>query len=362
MTFKKRALSIFSMLILFALAACSPLTGPLPSAEATSTPAMPATTAPTTAPTIPSVASGALDNTDWQLVSIGQVGSPAAVVAGSHVTLSFQPNGQVSGNGGCNSYGGNYQLQGSSVSFSQVVHTMMACSDQVLNDQESQYFNALQSAGQFQLAGNQFSIQYNNGQDVLNFVRATGTPVVQPSAPAATSIGSEGGAVASPSVVSSTGGATSNPTPAPVIPNSDQYPYIDNRSGPVDVLTSLFNAVNRKEYDRAYSYWESGVSDLPPYDQFKAGYANTKSVQLLTGPVGGGVGAGQYYYSVPVVLVSQTTGGQTQTFAGCYTLHLANPIIQDAPPYQPMSIQSATIQQVDNNADMAPLLSRNCTP
>ncbi len=349
MAFQKRTISVLTVLVLLALAACAPLTPPLPSTGATDTPV-----APAAQPTIPVVDTSGLDNTSWQLVSMGPVGSPEQVLAGTSLTLNFESAGQAGGSGGCNSFGGNYQVQGSAITFSQVVHTEMACLDQARNQQEGQFFQALLNTGQYQRNGDQLTIQYNDGQDALNFVRASATPE-------ATSVGSEGGAGSSPTV-SSPNTTVSSPTEAPVIPNSDQYPYIDDRSGPVQVLTSLFNAVNRKEYDRAYSYWQSGVSDLPTYDQFKAGYANTESVQLLTGPVSGGVGAGQYYYSVPVVLVAQTTGGGTQTFSGCYTLHLANPIVQDAPPYHPISIQSANIQQVGNAGDPASLMPQNCGP
>ncbi len=345
MTIRKRAIALFSGLVLLTLSACMPIVPPLPSTGDTST--------PVSASTIPVVVTGGLENTHWQLESMGPVSSPEPALAGTNVTLNFESNSQVSGNGGCNSFGGSYQLQDGSISFTQVVHTEMACLDQGRSQQEGQFFQALLNTGQYQVNGDRLRIQYNNGQDALHFVQAG-------AAPEATSVGSEGRAGPNPTVGSPSGTVVSNPTPAPVIPNSDQYPYIDNRSGPVEVLTSLFNAINRKEYDRAYSYWQSGVSDLPPYDQFKAGYANTKSVQLFTGPISGGVGAGQYYYSVPTVLVSQTTGGETQTFAGCYILHLANPIIQDAPPYHPMSIQSANIQQVKNVSDPASVMPGSC--
>jgi hypothetical protein len=44
------------------------------------------------------------------------------------------------------------------------------------------------------------------------------------------------------------------------------------RSTPVDLLASFYNAINRREYQRAYGYWET-----PPslYDQFVQGYADT---------------------------------------------------------------------------------------
>jgi hypothetical protein len=125
--------------------------------------------------------------------------------------------------------------------------------------------------------------------------------------------------------------------------------YIDDRSDGVLVLRSLFNALNRKEYVRAYSYWEPSSPQLQPFNQFQQGYANTASVQLTTGTETTDAGAGQFYYNVPVVLVSKTTGNATQTFTGCYTLHLANPGIQGQPPFQPLAIRSGTINPVPNS-------------
>ena len=139
--------------------------------------------------------------------------------------------------------------------------------------------------------------------------------------------------------------------------------YLDDRSTPQALVTSYYNAINRHEYVRAYSYWQTPAgapSRPPPFPQFQQGYANTASVQLDIGTVGGDAGAGQLYYTVPVVLVARTTAGATQTFAGCYTLHLANPGIQAVPPFQPLGIQSASIRQASNNASTASLLARAC--
>jgi hypothetical protein len=149
--------------------------------------------------------------------------------------------------------------------------------------------------------------------------------------------------------------------PAPVTNTKDITPanYLDDRSNAVDVLSSLFNAINRKEYVRAYSYWESN-SKVGPFDQFQQGYANTASVQLTTGKVTTGNGAGQIYYTVPAVLKAKTTGGSTQTFAACYILHLSRPEIQGAPPFQPLAIQSATAKVASNGSDTDDLLGQAC--
>jgi hypothetical protein len=140
--------------------------------------------------------------------------------------------------------------------------------------------------------------------------------------------------------------------------------YLDDRSTPSGLILSLFNAINRKEYLRAYAYWEDPThnKNTGSFDQYMQGYQDTASVKVTLGVISSGNGAGQRYYSVPAVLKAKTTGGQTQTFAGCYVAHLASPDIQTAPPFQPMSIQSADVKLVDNGADPNALLTAACPP
>jgi hypothetical protein len=137
-------------------------------------------------------------------------------------------------------------------------------------------------------------------------------------------------------------------------PQSDITPanYVDDRSDGVQVLRSLFNSVNRQEYVRAYSYWEPGSPQVPGFNQFQQGYADTNSVQMTTGRETVEGTAGSFYHSVPVILVAQATGG-TKTFSGCYVLRLADPSVQGQPPFQPLAIRSATIQQVPNSPSPA---------
>ena len=77
-------------------------------------------------------------------------------------------------------------------------------------------------------------------------------------------------------------------------------PYLDDRSGAEALITSFSNAINRKEYARAYGYWKSGAAELPPYGAFEQGYSSTSAVQVGFGTITGDVGAGQSRYSVPV--------------------------------------------------------------
>jgi hypothetical protein len=119
--------------------------------------------------------------------------------------------------------------------------------------------------------------------------------------------------------------------------------YLDDRSSAEALINSFYNAVNRREYARAYSYWRADTPELPPYNAFVAGYQATQIVQARYGAVAGDAGAGQARYAVPVALSVETTGG-TEYFVGCYTLHLSSPGAQATPPYQPLAIESAAVQ------------------
>jgi hypothetical protein len=149
------------------------------------------------------------------------------------------------------------------------------------------------------------------------------------------------------------------PAPTPVPPPTPGATYLDDRSDPVQVIRSLYNAINRKEYARAYSYWQA-TDQVPPFDQFAQGYAQTQAVQLTTGAVVDDPGAGQLNYRVPAAIAATVTGGTTQYFAGCYRLHLTQPALQEQPPYQPLGITGAEIQPVADAAAAAARVAAGC--
>ncbi len=153
--------------------------------------------------------------------------------------------------------------------------------------------------------------------------------------------------------------AAASLAPAAVAAVAPPAAYIDNRGDAVAVLNSYFNAINRREYARAYGYWKSG-SSVGAFANFQAGYANTDSVTLTTGAVGGSFGAGQMYYVVPVTLQALNTNSTTQTFVGCYVLHLSQPGFQAEPPFRPLGLQSAKIKEVTGGANADTLRSQAC--
>lgn len=109
-----------------------------------------------------------LNGTSWALVNLN--GKPS--VEGTNVSAVFA-DGQISGSGGCNGYGGAYEVNGDKLQIQQVVSTLMACADSEAMDQEAAFFNALGEAQSFKLANGQLQIFTVDGQ-TLTF--AAGMP------------------------------------------------------------------------------------------------------------------------------------------------------------------------------------------
>jgi hypothetical protein len=153
-----------------------------------------------------------------------------------------------------------------------------------------------------------------------------------------------------------------SPTPTAEPSDVSRSHYLDDRSDPIQVVRSLVNAVNRREYSRAYSYWQAGAAgtQVPPFDQFVKGYASTESIDLTIGNVTSNPGAGQLNYQVPVTLLAKHADSTSQSFVGCYAVHLAEPDLQSVPPFHPMAIATAKVQQVPNDANYAALMGIAC--
>ena len=60
--------------------------------------------------------------------------------------------------------------------------------------------------------------------------------------------------------------------------------YIDDRSSAAAIVNSFYNAVNRKEYARAWDYFgdEKPAKDI---EVFAKGYENTTQVNVATGNI-----------------------------------------------------------------------------
>lgn len=136
----------------------------------------------------------------------------------------------------------------------------------------------------------------------------------------------------------------------------EQADYLDDRSTPEAVVSSYYNAINRAEYARAYSYF--GENDAPEFQPWQEGYADTAEVDVTFGQSAQEGAAGSIYWTLPVKLDVTATGGGHSYFAGCYTLRLVQPANQMEPPFRPLHIVSGDLKKADAQG-FAPA---DCTP
>jgi hypothetical protein len=130
----------------------------------------------------------------------------------------------------------------------------------------------------------------------------------------------------------------------------EQTDYLDDRSSAEAVVSSYYNAIDRKEYARAYSYFGAGAA--PAYDAWVEGYADTDSVAVSFGEMAQEGAAGSIYYTLPVTLDVERTDGSSAQFSGCYTLRLAQPLNQE-PPFEGIHIEDAKLHEAEG-ASFAP--------
>lgn len=122
--------------------------------------------------------------------------------------------------------------------------------------------------------------------------------------------------------------------------------YRDDRSTPEAIVESLYNAIARNEFARAWGYFID-----PPaatYDAYVDGFADTASVEIEIGAVAGDCGAGTCHYEVPVILHAIDNGGALTSFSGCYVVREVNAGAQ-TPPFRPLGIVSGTFAVADAN-------------
>lgn len=97
----------------------------------------------------------------WKLTSFGPPDGPIAAVPDTEAGLTFNEDGTVAGNSGCNGLGGNYSLEGDQVTFSEIVSTLIACEEPLMS-QENVVHQVLTDTATFKIEGNTLTLS-NNG-------------------------------------------------------------------------------------------------------------------------------------------------------------------------------------------------------
>lgn len=133
--------------------------------------------------------------------------------------------------------------------------------------------------------------------------------------------------------------------------------YKDDRSTPEALVSSYYNALNRGEFSRAYSYFDRDGSD---FAQWLRGYEYTRHVELQTGASEGDPGAGTLYWHQPVAIEAVSYDGIKEVFGGCYEISLGAPLNQEVPPFRPMAISSGSLHK--SSSSLEDSLPKSCMP
>jgi len=102
----------------------------------------------------------------WKLISYGASSNPTPAVPETDTSLTFHKDGKVSGNVGCNSFGGDYKISGDTITFGAISSTLMACADPLM-EQESAVFNVLEGTTSFNIDGNTLIITSTDADSIV---------------------------------------------------------------------------------------------------------------------------------------------------------------------------------------------------
>ena len=106
----------------------------------------------------------------WKLISYGDAVNPIPALPNVDTTIQFE-NGQVSGNLGCNGFGGEYKLKGDKIIFGSLVSTMMYCEETSVQEQGVLTVFADGVELTLSMNGNALSIASPDGKSVVNIAR-----------------------------------------------------------------------------------------------------------------------------------------------------------------------------------------------
>ena len=154
-----------------------------------------------------------------------------------------------------------------------------------------------------------------------------------------------------PATQAPTAAATSSPGP-----QSGSEPAYDDQGSPAALLASYVNAINRREYERAWEYWETPPN--PTFEDFQAGFAGTQSVLLAVRPPAWlGAAAGSAYAPIATLFMATNTDGSRENFVGCYLARRQN---VDPSGDSRWWLYDATVNPAPDNSSAAILLVDAC--
>ncbi|RPI69801.1 MAG: META domain-containing protein [Geobacteraceae bacterium] len=97
----------------------------------------------------------------WELVSYGPPSGQISAAPDVETSIEFDSEGNISGNVGCNGFGGDYTVDGGTITFGPVISTMMYC--EAVAEQESSTLAVFHETVGFVLDGDTLTITSADG-------------------------------------------------------------------------------------------------------------------------------------------------------------------------------------------------------
>jgi heat shock protein HslJ len=99
----------------------------------------------------------------WELVSYGETSNQTTAASIDFNTfIDFGEDGELTGNVGCNSFGGDYEVNGNQITFGSIISTLMACEDPI-GAQESAVLKTFTDTATYDLSGDTLTITSADG-------------------------------------------------------------------------------------------------------------------------------------------------------------------------------------------------------
>jgi heat shock protein HslJ len=99
---------------------------------------------------------------EWEitgyLIGSGETAAVTSPIVDTQATITFGPDGILSGTAGCNQFSGGYGVEGSNITIGPLMSTMMACEDELMA-QEAAVMQALEGAATWSVTGSTAEIR-----------------------------------------------------------------------------------------------------------------------------------------------------------------------------------------------------------
>lgn len=104
-----------------------------------------------------------LEGIPWQTTGVNNGKGGVETTVTTELITAIFADGTVSGNSGCNSYSGEYTVEGEAITIGPVAGTLRACADEQVNQQESEYLAAIEKATRYQIEGETLELRDDTG-------------------------------------------------------------------------------------------------------------------------------------------------------------------------------------------------------